>query len=286
MWDLILSIASSSLIFVVFKGYSRYRVNTFYAIIGNYLTACSVGFIFFPRTVPLLEIPGKPWFLPAVALGILFIVIFNLMARTSQRLGVSVASVATKMSLVIPVVAGGVLYGEVLGPIKIAGIALALVAVYFASVKTRKVSWVPRLLYLPALVFLGSGIIDTSIKYLEETRIPDAEFPLFSACIFGAAGTTGILVTALRKPRELFTWRPRNLLGGLALGIPNFFSIYFLLKALQFDGLTSAAIFTLNNVGIVTLTTLLGIAFFKEKLSARNWLGVGLALVSIAIISL
>lgn len=286
MWDLLLSIASSSLIFVVFKGYSRFRVHTFYAIIGNYIAACCVGLVFFPRTASLAEIPGKPWFLPAVALGVLFIVIFNLMARTSQQLGVSVASVATKMSLVIPVVAGVVLYGEVLGPMKVSGIALALVAVYFASVKTGKVSWEPRLLYLPALVFLGSGIIDTSIKYLEETRIPDAEYPLFSACIFGAAGTTGILVTALRQPRVLFNWRPRNLLGGLALGIPNFFSIFFLLKALQFEGLPSAAIFTLNNVGIVTLTTLLGIAFFREELSVRNWLGVGLALVSIAIISL
>lgn len=286
MWDLLLSIASSSLIFVVFKGYTRFRVHTFYAIIGNYLTACFVGLVFFPRTVALSEIPAKPWFLPAVALGVLFIVIFNLMARTSQQLGVSVASVATKMSLVIPVVAGVVLYGEVLGPIQVAGIALALVAVYFASVKSGKVSWEPRLLYLPALVFLGSGIIDTSIKFLEETRIPDSEYPLFSACIFGAAGSTGIMATALSKPRMLVNWRPRNLLGGLALGIPNFFSIFFLLKALQFEKLPSAAIFTLNNVGIVTLTTLLGIAFFREQLSARNWLGVGLALVSIVIISL
>ena len=61
-------------------------------------------------------------------LGVLFIVIFNLMARTSQQLGVSVASVATKMSLVIPVLAGLLLYGEELNFLKVAGIATALVA--------------------------------------------------------------------------------------------------------------------------------------------------------------
>ncbi|MBC2840782.1 DMT family transporter [Robiginitalea sp. SC105] len=286
MWDLIGSVASSSLIFVVFKLYSRFRVATFYAIIGNYFTAFLVGILFFPRSVPLAQLPAKPWFLPAVSLGLLFILIFNLMARTSQQLGVSVASVATKMSLVIPVIAGMVLYGEKLGAFRVFGIALALVAVYLASVKAHRVSWNPRLLYLPGLVFLGSGIIDTSIKYLEENHIPDSEYPLFSACVFGAAGTTGAVITLFRTPQALFAWRPKNLLGGVALGIPNFFSVFFLLRALQFPGLNSASIFTLNNVGIVLLTTLLGIALFEEKLAARNWLGVILAVVSIAIISL
>ena len=77
-----------------------------------------------------------------------------------------------------------------------------------------------------------------------------------------------------------------TILGGIALGVPNFFSIYFLLRALQFEGLNSASIFTLNNVAIVMLTTLAGIVFFKEKLSLKNWMGIFLAVISILLISL
>lgn len=286
MWELIWSIASSSLIFVVFKLFATYRVATFYAIVINYLTACCVGFLFFARPFPLAELPDRPWFWPAMAMGCLFIAVFNLMARTSQTMGVSVASVATKMSLVLPVLAGVLLYGELLSPYKLLGICIALAAVYFASLKgdVRRVGI--RTLYLPGLVFLGSGIIDTSIKYLQETRIPDNEFPVFSALIFGSAALTGTILMLVREPLSRFRPNGRNLLGGIALGIPNFFSIYFLLGALKSVGMPSAYLFTLNNVSIVVLTTLLGIILFRERLSGANWLGIGLGVSSILIISL
>ncbi len=286
MWELLWSIASSSLIFVVFKLFSTYKVETFYAIVVNYLTAFCVGFLFFPRPFALADLPYRPWFWPAVAMGCLFIAVFNLMARTSQTMGVSVASVATKMSLVLPVIAGVLLYGELLSPFKLLGICIALAAVYFASVKGDGRRLGIRTLYLPGLVFLGSGIIDTSIKYLQETRIPDAEFPIFSSFIFGSAALTGALLMLVREPLSHFRPNGRNILGGIALGIPNFFSIYFLLGALQWEGMPSAYLFTLNNVSIVVLTTLLGIALFRERLSRTNWLGIGLGVASILIISL
>ena len=78
----------------------------------------------------------------------------------------------------------------------------------------------------------------------------------------------------------------RNILGGIALGIPNYFSIYFLLKALQNEYLTSASIFTINNVAIVLLSTFLGILLFKEKISAKNWGGILLAVTSILLVAL
>ena len=78
----------------------------------------------------------------------------------------------------------------------------------------------------------------------------------------------------------------KNVLGGICLGVPNYFSIYFLLKALQHPMLTSASVFTINNVAIVMLSTLLGILLFKEVLSLKNWLGIGLAIISIVLVAL
>ena len=287
MWDLIWSIGCSSLIFVVFRAFRTYRISTFHAIVVNYLTAFFTGLLLYRGSVQLSEIPAQPWVTGALLLGVLFIVIFNLMARTSQELGVSVASVATKMSLVIPVLAGLILYDEQLNLMKVAGILTALVAVFFTSLKDgqRRFKRDLRIIVLPLLVFLGSGIIDSSIKFLQTTRVPESEFSLFSATIFGFAALTGLVILLIRKPGDLLHWNPVNILGGVALGIPNFFSVYFLLRALQFKGLNSASIFTLNNVSIVMLTTLLGILLFREPMSARNWTGIALAVLSIAIIS-
>lgn len=286
MFDLAFSVLFSSLIFVVFKLYSKHNVQTSYAIIVNYVVACTVGILNFGDFAAIREVAMKSWFPATLALGILFILVFNIMARTSQLLGVSVASVATKMSLVIPVLFGVFLYDEVLGSLKIVGILLALAAVYYASVRSKSMILKKDALLLPLLVFLGSGIIDTSIKYLEETKVPEAEFSLFTATVFGSAAISGIFYLLIRAPRNPIKVSLRNVLGGIALGIPNFFSIFFLLRALQNESLNSASVFTINNVAIVMFSTLLGIVLFKEHISPKNWAGIAMAVISILMVAL
>lgn len=283
---LVLSVLASSFIFVIFKLFAKYNIQTLYAIIVNYFVACTVGILFYQESFQFKDILSKPWFLGTVVLGVLFIVVFNLMAATSQKIGVSVASVATKMSLAIPVVFGVWVYGERLGLFEITGIVLALVAVYLATMRKKNVVQHKYLLLLPVAVFIGSGIIDTSIKYAQQVTVPEEEFPIFSAMIFGSAacfGTFFILGQSFKKPISI---NFKNIMGGICLGVPNYFSIYFLMKALDESILNSASIFTINNVAIVMLSTVLGIALFKERISIKNWVGIGLAVVSIILVAL
>lgn len=284
MQYLILSIFFSSFIFVIFKLFARFQVQTLVAIILNYVVACVVGLLFYNGKVDSLSIPSKTWFWGAMLLGILFILVFNLMAATSQKLGVSVASVATKMSFVLPAILGVFLYEEELDTLKIIGIVLAIFAVYLASMKQSKDAFTPSMLLLPFMVFLGSGIIDASIKYFQEGHVPETEFALFSALVFFFAGTMGLLFILSKALQEPIKIKVKDIVGGIALGVPNFFSIYFLLLALGYNGLSSASLFTANNVGIVLLSTLLGITLFKEKLNGKNWVGIGLAVLSIILV--
>jgi hypothetical protein len=136
---LLLSILSSTVIFVVFRLYKKYGVNTLQAIIFNYFIACIVGFFgYIDGVEDLVRIPSESWFLGTVFLGAMFITVFNLAAITTQRSGLSVVSVATKMSVAIPVFFGIFIYNESLGFLKVFGIILALAAVYLSSIKTEK----------------------------------------------------------------------------------------------------------------------------------------------------
>ncbi|WP_430425500.1 EamA family transporter [Maribacter litoralis] len=282
---LALSILFSSLIFVVFKLYTKYKVQTIYAIIVNYFIACVVGLIYYQKPINAFEIPQKSWFWGSILLGLLFILIFNLMAATSQKLGVSVASVATKMSLTIPVLFGVFFYREVLTVLEIIGILLALLAVYFSSLKENKIKAEKWAFALPILVFIGSGTIDTSIKYFQDAHMPEEEYALFSATVFASAGMFGLLFIGYKSVQQQIKINLKNVIGGVCLGIPNYFSIYFLLKALQHPTWNSASVFTINNVAIVMFSTLLGIVLFKERLTFKNWLGIGLAVFSIILVA-
>jgi drug/metabolite transporter (DMT)-like permease len=155
---LLLSVLASSVIFVIFKLFQRYGVNTLQAIIVNYFMACTVGFFGYLKDVNVAEIPLKPWFTGTLFLGILFIVVFNLAAITTQRSGLSVVSVATKMSVAIPVVFGITYFNESTGFIKVTGIILALIAVYLSSIKTSDgIAIKKRTLFSPSWCFLEAG---------------------------------------------------------------------------------------------------------------------------------
>lgn len=292
---LILSIIASTLIFVIFNLLGKYKINTLQAIVTNYFTAFTVGVLSSKESLSITQVINKEWFYGAIFLGFLFIAIFNVMALTAQRNGLSVASVASKMSVVIPIFFGLYAYNESLSFQKSIGIVLALIAVYLTSVKAKNKTISLKGLWLPLLLFFGSGVIDTSIKFLETSYVSKNGIPIFSATIFVIAGIIGIIILLIKANlpvrqtgtiKSTFKFDYRSLFGGVILGVVNYYSIYMLLKALQFEGFESSTIFTVNNVAIVMLSTLIGLAFFKEKLIAKNWIGIGLAIIAIVLVTL
>lgn len=280
---LLLSILSSTAIFVLFKSFDKYGVNTLHAIVVNYLTAAVCGFVFSKSEIEFSTLTSSTWFIPSLILGLLFITMFYVMALTAQKNGLSVASVASKMSVIIPIFFGIAVFKESIGLAKSIGIFLALVAVYLTSTASKKKTKNKRsILVLPFLVFFGSGVVDTSINYFA----PDDNIPIFSATIFAMAALLGILLVAFKTATQNKRIDVNVFPFGIALGVVNYGSIFFLLNALRVDGVETSSIFTINNVAIVALSTLCGLFIFKEIISLKNWLGIGMALVSIIIVSL
>ncbi|MFP4845779.1 EamA family transporter [Winogradskyella sp. PE311] len=279
---LLLSVLSSTAIFVLFKLFKKYRVNTLQAIVFNYITACTFGYLLYDGKINSTTIIQTNWFYAAIALGFLFITIFNVMALTAQRNGLSVASVASKMSVIIPILFGIYIYNEGVGFQKITGIILALIAVYLTSVKEKENSDMSKSIYLPILLFLGSGIIDTSVNHFA----PEGNMPLFLSIIFGIAGLLGMLIIGINYTRAKSQFNFKSLPFGFALGLVNYCSMYFLLKALRAGSFESSSVFTINNVSIVALSTLIGLLLFKESISKKNWIGISVAITSIILVTL
>ncbi|MCF6349762.1 MAG: EamA family transporter [Flavobacteriaceae bacterium] len=282
---IVLSVLVNALLFIIFKLFDKYKVDTFQAIVFNYLFAFLVAYSQSNVTYSLLEIPKQKWFFGAVILGFLFIIIFNVMAKTVQKMGISVVAVASKMSVVIPILFGILIYKEAIGLYKIIGIILALIAVYFSSVKKGEVFNI-KLLYLPIVLFLGSGTLDTLLKYIEKNFVQANETAIYTGTIFLVAVLLGFIVMIYLVISKKLKLSFKNLIAGVILGIPNYFSIYFLLKALQTKGLDSSTIFTVNNVGIVLLSSIIGLLLFKEKLSKMNYFGIILSVIAILLITL
>lgn len=286
MDHLVISIIISSCLFVIFKLFDVFKIDTLQAITINYFIAFLIGFLSSDLSLEIAQIPKQPWFIGAISLSVIFIVVFNLMAATAQRNGLSVASVANKMSVIIPVIFGVIVYHEAVGYLKVIGIILALVAVYLSASKSDSEPLRRKNMIFPLLLFIGSGVLDTTLKYVETRLVPDGGVPIFSATIFIFASLLGCVLLMVQAYQGRFKFQFKNIIGGIALGIPNYYSIEFLLKALKTEGFESSTVFTINNVSVVILTTLFGLLIFKEKLIKKNWAGIGIAIVSIFLVVL
>src|SRR5262245_41114709 len=128
MISLLLSIVCATYLVFVFKVFKRYDIDNMQGIVVNYMTCVVTGMIVSGK-IPSSEVVREDWFPFAAFLGVNFFIIFNLMGFVAANIGVTLTSVASKLSMVIPVTAAVVLYDQQVTIIKIAGLILALAAV-------------------------------------------------------------------------------------------------------------------------------------------------------------
>lgn len=282
---LLFSILCSTAIVLIFKRIDQKGINTFNTIIINYLTALSLGFLLSRMSVNFSDTIQVSWLFPSVFIGIAFVIMFYIIALTSQKLGASVAAVSARMSVVVPVLFSIYYYGEAIGPFKIAGIALAIPALVMASLRGKSTDANPKYLYLPFLLFVGSGIVDSVVKFTQHEYLDNSSIMIFSAVLFSIAAVIGILVRLISKEKISGILKKDVIKWGILLGIVNWGSLYFFVMALINSGFDSSIVFIMNNSGIVILTTLFAILFFKEKLSKLNWAGLSLSIIVIFLLS-
>lgn len=285
---LILCVLMNVGIFSLFNLYPRFKVDTFQAIVTNYLICVVTGFIFTGDPASVVEQGLQPWMLIAFALGGIFIGTFYLMAITTQKYGISVSSIASKISLAIPVVFSLFIFNiesKVFNFWNYLGLISSLFAIYFSSyrsgdqtglVKSRTYSW----LLLPILIFISGGIIDTTINYTNYRFLSDSQASIFPIFIFISASIIGIIALLIQRRALKLT----SLIGGLFLGVVNYFSVFFLLKALSSFQNDGAVVYPVLNMMIILGSAFVSVYLFRDKLEPKNKFGFVLSLVSIFLI--
>jgi len=281
---LLLSILSSSVIFITFKVTERFKTNLIKLITVNYLVAAILGFSFNRHPISIQHVLSSEWLPYATIIGLAFILMFFLIGYSTRLSGVAVTTIAGKLSMVIPILFSILYFSEKTTIFKISGLILATIAVFLTSFRPVDKSKNIKLIILPMTIFLGSGITDSVVKYAQNFHVPNSMSLLFSAVVFLTALIIG-LIFILIKPRSV----PKNisiaeLIGGSILGIANFGSLYFFILALNNSKLDSSIVFGMNNICIVLFSILIGSVLFKEKFSKVNFAGVLMAVIAILIL--
>lgn len=283
-WILLICIVVNAYVVILFKVFDRKKVSILPAIVINYFICVITGYAVFRAPSSLSEVINAPWLPFAIFLGFVFITVFNLVGLTVKEFGVMISTIFQKMSLIGPALVGIVFYAESLSGYKLAGLIFAIAAILLISHPEKEVKWQDTKLWLPFAMLLGSAILEITLYYVNIEGYADNADPVFIMTIFMNAGILGTIILWMRSNKAGIKLGKKEITGGIALGIPNFFSIYLVLYLLD-GGLEGSTLFPINNVGILFLTGLTGIYFFKEKMDQLKIIGFLAALISITLIA-
>lgn len=281
----ILVIVLNTLLSVLFKIFPKYNIDTFQAIVFNYIT-CVITGTWYLGAMPFTTTQMHAAWLPyAIIMGIAFISVFNLIGYCTKTIGITATTISNKLSLIIPVIISIIAYNETSTTLRIIGILLAIPAVYFSSKKTEKAdkqnSW-----KLIALLFLLSGLLDSFVKFVETTFLNHTEDQAYyTIYVFSTAAIIGmgILIQNLIRKKTKFEFK--NVIAGCILGIPNYFSIYFFIKLLNSHIMNSSAIIPIANIGVVVCAAIAALFLFKERMNKVNTIGLLLGIAAILLIA-
>lgn len=287
MLYLLLSILSASSLIIIVRLFEKWNINATYGIVFNYIFCIATGLFFVDDFTVFSQMPGWNGFPYVLALGFAFIFIFTLTGKVTMMSGVVTASISMKLSFVIPVVIAMLLYGDSITILKITGILCAIAAVFLIAyekeitqteAKEKTNTNGVKLIY-PFLIFIGAGLCDAVFNYVQKILMPEGWDHQVTVLAFVSAAISGVLLNFHKK--ELYQWK--NVVAGFVLGVPNYFSLYFLLKTLNTLKWQSSVIFPINNLGIVCVSAFAGFVLFKEKINTRKLMGFILAIASIII---
>lgn len=287
MHTLVFSISCSVAVSVLLKVARSRQIEVIQAIAVNYIVASLLCLLLFRPAPASLLTPTTPWWV-LILLGLLLPTIFLAMAAAVRYAGIVLSDAAQRLSLFIPLMASFLVFGEALSPSKASGIALALLALVLLLMQrgensvngdtagTSRQTSRKAIIYL-LCVWVGYGIIDILFKQLARSGAAFSSSLLVTFVLAGVIIFSGLLVQRTR-------WHLPSLKAGVLLGLLNFGNIYFYVSAHQRFPENPTLVFSAMNIGVISLGTLVGAGFFKERLSLYNVAGIALAIAAIVIL--
>lgn len=249
---------------------------------GNYLMAAFIGGMSLLSQPQSFLIFDLPILLFGMLVGFGFVVAFFAYMKSVKEVGVALATLIARISIVVPLILSVTFYKEVPTPLQLAGIIITFLTIYLftRSIRVDKTkTYTTESLFYIFLLFFMLGFNDFSMKVFQEWQSPSQK-STFLFILFGmAAIITWIWIVVKRSKIKKF-----DLGLGCILGVPNMFASYFLIDALQV--LPGILVYPLVNVSIIGLTVLGGILLWREKINTLGWISLIFAAVAITLLSI
>ncbi len=281
MMYLTIAVLCSVAVSVLLKILRQRDIDIRQTIVAGYPVAFLLTWFLLKPDVSGMGDLGGAWAI-IIALGVLLPAVFIILGRAIEAVGMVATDAAQRLSLIIPIVAAFLLFGEVLTGIRVFGLLLGFLALGALIYRPQQGEISKQAKHTPLWLFgvwAGYGVIDILFKQVAKQG---AAFSLTLFVSFGLAGLLLLIYLLIMRVR----WQGNALAAGILLGALNMGNIYAYIRAHQVLSESPSIVFTGMNVGVIAVATLIGVGVFKESLNRINILGLLLAICCVAVLFL
>ena len=281
MMYLTIAVLCSVAVSVLLKILRQRDIDIRQTIVAGYPVAFLLTWFLLKPDISGMSDLGGAWAI-IIGLGVLLPAVFIILGRAIEAVGMVATDAAQRLSLIIPIVAAFLLFGEVLTGIRVFGLLLGFLALGALIYRPQRGEISKQAKHTPLWLFgvwAGYGVIDILFKQVAKQG---AAFPLTLFVSFGLAGLLLLIYLLIMRVR----WQGNALAAGILLGALNMGNIYAYIRAHQVLSESPSIVFTGMNVGVIAVATLIGVGVFKESLNRINILGLLLAICCVAVLFL
>jgi drug/metabolite transporter (DMT)-like permease len=276
MTSLFLAILCSSSLALILKAADS-TGNRYGILLGNYIICAVIALVSCRFRIVLTPVTA--------ALGILggFLFLFGLLAMQESISvnGASLTAAFSKLGMIVSLLISVIFFHETLRPLPLAGILLAVPAIFIIHHGKRDTAGAKFSLLL--LTLLGNGLADSMARFFQAFGSPTQE-ESYLFVLFFTAGILTLILAVREWNRTNAPIAPHSLLYGAIAGIPNYYSSLFLIHALA--ALPAVIVYPVFSVGTILTVTTISALLFHERIDRVQKAGLILILSSLVLLNL
>jgi drug/metabolite transporter (DMT)-like permease len=287
MYLLVISIVTATAILLLFKVASKFNTNNLHIVTINYFVAACLGIFISLSQGTNISYIQYSWFGWSILYGLFFILGFIFFGYSTQKSGITSTAISSRVSVIIPVILGFLLFKDVINNNIIVGIFFAIISLIFINLQGKSTTLASKspkidlIMILPILLFFLIGINDSIIKLAQYYLIKNDNYAEFISSCFIFSSLGGIIIMLIKKDIKI---KITSIIFGSVLGIFNFINFKSLMLGLASIPITK--FIPIYNIGVVILSSLIGIIALKEKVSTVNIIGILFAVLSIILLTI
>ncbi len=284
---LILAVLCSASMALALRISEEFSDNRYGILFGNYLTCLVIAFLLLPEK-HLFPAGSRTAILAGAVNGIIFLATLVLMQRSIEKNGAVLSSAFAKLGIMLPVLGSIVFLGEKPTLLQIVGMILVAAAILVINLeKERGGRRRHGFRVLLIALFFSSGMADGMSKVFEHIgeRQFDALF-LFYTFLFAELLTVILLIREQggRRRRRGSGLSPAELIAGIIVGIPNYFSTLLLLAAVT--RLPAYVAYPCYSVGTILVVSFVSVVILRDRMTNRQMAGCGLILAALVLLNI